>query len=86
MRPISAMNFASSTMRKRRLGVDASATCEPKAFAEPAAPTEDEWMRFFATFVDSGHRPAVAMTNVYSEGEMIMWKHTLELHEVQYSE
>ncbi|KAH9366886.1 hypothetical protein HPB48_019934 [Haemaphysalis longicornis] len=47
VRPISAMDFASSTMKKRRLGADASANSEPKALAEPAAPTEDEWTRFF---------------------------------------
>ncbi|XP_077527601.1 uncharacterized protein LOC144138970 [Haemaphysalis longicornis] len=45
VRPISAMDFASSTMKKRRLGADASANSEPKALAEPAAPTEDEWTR-----------------------------------------
>lgn len=63
VRPIAAIDFAQSTIKKRCLGDDVSATCEPKALAQPAAPTRDEWMCLFTALVDSGQRPAVARTD-----------------------
>lgn len=62
-RSIAAIDFASSTMKKRCLGANATATCEPKAHAQSAAPTGDEWMCSFTTLVDQGNYQAVTSTD-----------------------
>ncbi|XP_049518142.1 kinesin-like protein KIF11 [Dermacentor silvarum] len=61
--PVAKMDFASATMKKRRL--DENIDPSPKLSARKPAPppTKDEWSAFFGVVTASGLRPAVLSTN-----------------------
>ncbi|XP_064487680.1 uncharacterized protein LOC135399876 [Ornithodoros turicata] len=64
-RPVVEMDFASASMKKRRLDGDAASPCELKAVTRTRAPppTKQEWEKFFDCLIASGLRPAVSSTD-----------------------
>ncbi|XP_054928517.1 uncharacterized protein [Dermacentor andersoni] len=70
VRPVAAMDFASSALKKCWLDCEGTSVCAASVTArtKAPAPTKEEWNSFFGHLLNSGHRPVVVSTDpTYSD-------------------